>query len=226
MIHFSARGNINSFWQLTELAPPAEFRTHESQITPDQLDEFETLICTRAREREMATFISANPALLTILLDFSRAGHHDAWVIPRKAIRARLPAEPSGAVPSFIVGGKSSGGIAWIAVELKGADSELFTGRGEGLQFSAPANVGVCHLLESIDWCRKEQKSLREEVQLHGLTQPKGYLLIGAEEEFCDTRRQEMKGAWNRLMAGTLQIRTYDALLRAGRRLVSNYRKA
>ncbi len=91
--------------------PPKEYFMHESKITKKQVHELETLIRNSAGEREVDSFVSENPVMLTIPLDFSSTGHHGAWVIPKKSIRPRISNDTPGLIPDFIVGGKSSGGF-------------------------------------------------------------------------------------------------------------------
>jgi len=203
--------------------PPEQFYMHESMVSREQIRGLQRLVEDAAGERDIDAFISANPQLLTLPLDFARTGHHGAWVVPKAAIRSGIPGTIQGLIPDFLVGGESSDGISWIVVELKGAAARLFSRSGETVRFSPDANRGICQTLEYIDYCGRAQAHLRDEMQLAGLREPTAYLILGREEELEVQRLRDLKAAWNRRMGGAIAIRSYDSLLRAATRLVESY---
>ncbi len=77
-------------------------------------------------------------------------------------------------------------------------------------------------MLSYIDYCSEIQSTLRDQFHLRGFREPKGMLLIGRDKELDDDeRKQKLKSAWNRVTKTSLEIRTYDALLRPFGQVVS-----
>jgi len=206
-----------------EYWPPKEYFMHESKITKSQIDELESLIKNNTGEREVDSFITRNPVVLTIPLDFASTGHHGAWIIPKKSIRSKISNDIPGLIPDFIVGGKNSDGFTWMIVELKGIKNSLFTVSHDKVYFSKEANRGICQLLEYLDFCGKSQSHIRDILKLNDFREPNGFLIIGKEDEFNDSRKRELKASWNRSIKNTIHIRSYDALLRTCKRIYNSY---
>lgn len=119
--------------------------------------ELESLVIALAPEKELDKNVTKHPVLMTTLLRASRTGHHGAWVLPKQIVRTRLPGDRAGYIPDFILGGKSSDGFSWSVVEVKGADSKLFSRVGGGIRLSSVGNRGVCQLLGYVDYCSEVQ---------------------------------------------------------------------
>jgi len=194
--------------------PPEEFYQYESNITHEQLEGLRQIVEKNSKEKEIDQFIRNNPVVLTASLAFASTGHHGSWILSQKMIRPMLGEGRPGLIPDFIIGGRSSDGFSWWVVELKGANANLFSRKGENLYFSKELNRGLCQLLSYIDYCSEAQSSLRDQFRLTDFREPKGMILIGREKELGDDeQRQKLKSVWNRTTRNSLEIRTYDALL-------------
>lgn len=193
--------------------PPIEYYVHETNISPDVIGGFRSLVESNSAEREIDKYISANPALLTAILDFNNTGNHAAWVVPKKAIRSRVSDDIPGMIPDFLVGGKNSFGITWYVVELKGAQQKLFARTKGSLYLSSVANKGLCQILEYMHFCNKSQAMLRDILKLYDFTSTKAFLFIGRESETNNIREKDLKSALNNINSH-LQIRSYDSLLK------------
>jgi hypothetical protein len=204
--------------------PPKEYFVHESMVTKRQIKKLKELIENKSGETEIDDFIRRHPVVLTMLLDFLSTGHHGAWVIPKKIIRSKVSANMPGLIPDFIVGGRSSSGFAWVVFELKGIKDNLFTVKKNNLSFTSFANRGICQLLDYIDFCGKAQSYIRDILKLTDFREPKGFLIIGTEDELDNERKKDLKAAWNRNVS-KLHIRSYSALLRSGERMYNSYHK-
>lgn len=142
-------------------------------------------------------------------------GHHASWIVPQQVIRPPQPEVIPGLKPDYILGGKSSDGFMWYVVELKAHNDNIFSVTNGNISLSSSANRGIIQLLEYIDYCAETQGYLRDTLHLTRFREPTGILLIGNEAEIeKDNRKQQLKAAWNKNSA-KLQIRTYDALVRA-----------
>lgn len=193
--------------------PPKKYYVGQNKVTRKQLEEFRTLINNGAGETEIDSFLKGNAEVFSISLDFFKTGHHGAWIISQQDIKPQT-SEP-GLKPDYIIGGKSSDGFGWWVIDLKGADDKIFADKGNRICFSNKANMGIFQVLEYINYCEKMQSYMREGLSLVGFSQPKGLLIIGRENEMLGSdRRRELKAAWNNL-TDKLQVRTYDAFLRA-----------
>lgn len=204
--------------------PPQQYHIRESDLKNDVVDGFQELINRRASETVIDRYLSLHPELLTAVLDINNTGHHAAWVIPKKSIRAKVSDAQPGLIPDFLVGGKNSFGITWYIVELKGAAHTLFSEKNNKIQLSQIANRGVCQILEYMSFCNTAQAYLRDAHHLKGFEHPKGYLFIGNESETESNRKRDLKSAINN-MSANLQIRSYDALLRSCYRITSSNEK-
>lgn len=195
--------------------PPQEFLAIQQQTTNAQFLAFKKLVDNNADETALDLFLRSNPQILSSALSFAHTGHHGAWVIPQQAIRPKIGNVQNGLIPDYIIGGKNSDGFQWWVVELKGANAKSFTQKKNDIAFSKGLNEGICQLLTYIDYCAEIQSSLRDQFGLKGFREPKGLILIGRESEFAENEvKQKLKSAWNRVTRDTIQIRTYDALLR------------
>jgi len=204
--------------------PPEEYFVHESHLKHDVVENFRTLINKCAGERDIDSYITKNPVLLTAVLDIENTGHHAAWVIPKKAIRPHVSEDIPGLIPDFLVGGKNSFGISWYVVELKGSKHKLFVKSKGSLQLSNVANRGLCQVLEYMHFCNKAQLMLRDVLKLKDFVSAKAFLFIGREDETESEREKFLKSAFNNINSH-LQIRSYDALLRCCDRILGSYRK-
>ena len=193
--------------------PPIEYYVHETQITHAMTDGLDSLVNQSASETQIDKYLSENPVLLTSILDINNTGHHAAWVIPKKKIRAKVGDDVPGLIPDFLVGGKNSFGITWYVVELKGANHALFTKSGAKIYLSSTANMGICQLVEYMHFCNLSQSFLRETMKLTAFTDAKGFLFIGRSSETNDQRSKDLKSGLNTLYKN-IQIRSYDSLVR------------
>lgn len=201
--------------------PPIKYFIHESNLTMNIVEGFRVLVNKNAGERELDSYISKNPLILTAVLDFSNTGHHAAWVIPKKAIRPHVSVDHPGLIPDFLVGGKNSFGITWYVVELKGAQHKLFAKTKTNLYLHSVANKGLCQLLEYMHFCNTAQSLLRDTLKLHGFVSADAFLFIGRESETKNIRKKDLKSAINNI-SNNLQIRSYDALLRCCERIIGS----
>ena len=197
--------------------PPEEFHRPISDMTQEQLTRLSELVQSDASETDLDAFIRKNPVVLTATLRAASTGHHGAWVLSQPMIRNKIRQDRPGLIPDYIVGGKSSDGFEWWVVELKGANAKLFTGDNKRrLHMSSTLNRGICQLLSYTDYCAEIQSTLRDEFGLTHFREPKGLILIGREQELeDDEQKQKLKAAWNRAVDSSLEIRTFDSLLRA-----------
>lgn len=202
--------------------PPKEYFIDPHDVTKDQLDSLHKLIESSATEVELDTFLRNNLPVFACCLSFASTGHHGAWIIPQQYIRSPQKPILHGLKPDYIVGGQSSDGFFWYVVELKGANEQIFSTSEGRVYFSSSANKGVFQLLEYIDYCDEAQAYLRDTLRLKSIRRPRGLMLIGRElETQKDSNRVRLKAAWNRANRGTLEIRTYDALLRGIQRKIT-----
>jgi hypothetical protein len=180
---------------------------------------FSTLLDQGVTETDVDNFLRDNPALIGQCLNFTNFGHHGMWVIPQKLIDPGASPKRKGLKPDYIFGGKSSDGFFWCVAELKGPQDKLFkraTDDRKTISFSAVANEGICQLLQYIDYCSAAQSYFRDHFSLSDFREPRGFLIIGREEELeGDAQLQELKAAWNRISGNRIILRTYDALLRS-----------
>jgi len=204
--------------------PPQAYYVPDRSITSEQVAGLRSLVDRNSAETALDQYIHQNQALLTRCLKYTTTGHHGSWVIPKQAIRPPEAGVAPGLIPDFIVGGKSSDGFAWYVVELKGSDASMFSDTDSRLTFSQVVNRGVCQLLEYIDYCASAQAYLRDTLRLTGFREPGGFLIVGRGAEFeHNTRRQQLKAAWNRRMGNAIEIRTWDGLLRDSQDWMEKY---
>jgi hypothetical protein len=193
--------------------PPKKYYVGQNKVTRKQFEEFKALIHKESGETEIDKFLKENLEVFSIALDFFKTGHHGAWIIPQQDIKPQT-SDP-GLKPDYIIGGKSSDGFGWWVLDLKGANEKIFSEKENRICFSNKTNMGIFQVLEYINYCAKMQSYMREVLSLNGFREPKGLLIIGRESEMEENnRKQELKAAWNRL-SDKLQVRTYDAFLRA-----------
>ena len=194
--------------------PLREFYTHESAATRVQLATLRKLVKNNSGESALDKFIKSNPAVLTMALKYVSTGHGGAWVLPQQTIKTRMNSSDKGLIPDYIIGGLNSDGFSWWVVELKGADSQMFSKRNGSLYFSQTLNKAICQTLEYIDYCSRIQATLRDEFKLTNFREPKGLILIGREDELAsDFQKQALRACWNR-MNNKIEIRTFDSLVR------------
>jgi hypothetical protein len=88
--------------------------------------------------------------------------------------------------------------------------------RAGNISLSSAANHGICQLLQYIDYCSAAQSYLRDTLKLKDFREPRGFLIIGREEELSsDSGAQELSRAFNEMMAPRIEVRTFDALVRS-----------
>jgi hypothetical protein len=194
---------------------------YEYRVAPKVMAELQQLALRElfdknASETKVDSFLKKNPLFLANAMNFTSFGHHASYVIPQINIRPSNPHQ-KGLKPDYVIGGKNSNGFEWYVIELKGVSDNLFVKRNKGkdIQLSATANKGICQLLRYIDFCAENQTNMRDSLKLANFREPKGFLIIGRENEFEDEDLQKMKRAFNYMFAGRIEIRTYDALLRS-----------
>jgi hypothetical protein len=195
--------------------PLEELFVSYSSVTRTQLEQFEFLLDKNSSETELDKFLRDNPSVLVNSLRALKTGYDGAWVISQQLIRSSMSAIENGLIPDFIVGGCNSCGFGWFVLELKGADQQMLTESNNYLYFSSTVNRAIGQVVEYIDYCASAQSFLRDSLCLTDFTRPKGLIIVGRESEFSDDpRREKFKSAWNRLMGHTIEMITYDAILR------------
>lgn len=195
--------------------PPKEFWV-ETKVIGEGLPAFTELVESESGETAIDEYLKKHRGLLAKFMNFTQFGHHGTWVIPQQQVRPPLTSSQRGLKPDYIVGGKGSDGFRWFVVELKGADQKIFTERNGNVVFSNAANDGICQLLNYVDYCSSAQSYLRDSLRLNDFREPEGCLIVGRESELeADSRKKDMKAAWNRINGGRLQLRTYDAFIRS-----------
>ena len=194
--------------------PPEEFYVRQKDATIEELQKLIYLIDRNTKETEIDKYITEHPSLLTFLMshpDYS-TGHHNSWVIPKKTIRTRKYTADKGEIPDFLIAGTDSGGTNWFVVELKGADSKIFSTTNKRIYFSPDTNKGLNQIMEYLLTLDRDQGHLRAHKLMH-LSHPKGILVIGREKELTSNeRKQQLKSGWN--ASGRIKIRTFDLLKR------------
>lgn len=209
-------------WNYPKTDYPRTFPPIDFYVSPEDVEEAQQLALTElvqtdADETTIDGFLRKNPGLLAACMNFTQFGHHGTWVVPQQLIRTpSLPAS-RGLKPDYLVGASNSGGYCWYVVELKSPASSLFTRKkAGGLALSSVANSGICQLLQYLDYASEVQSYLRDSLKLTGFREPKGFLIIGREAELLqDPNSQDLRRALNQTMAGRLEIRTFDALVRS-----------
>ena len=195
--------------------PPEKFHLSHRKIKKKQALNLQKLIENNVKETEIDNFLRDNPNILVNCLRSFSTGHHGAWVIPQQQIKPPMASKHKGLIPDYIIGGKSSDGVEWFVLELKGVSDKLFTKTGKLLYLSSVLNKAVCQTMEYIDYCSSQQSYLREILGLNSFREPKGLILIGRENEFKnDERARQLKAAWNRYLGNKIEIRSYDSMLR------------
>ena len=190
-------------------------KTHQKFLKKGQVEGFEKLLKKGASETLIDEYLRENPEIFTSVLHNYRTGHHGSIVISQQNIRPKIKTtNQKGLIPDFLIGGDSSEGWSWFVIELKGTTQKVFTKKRNEVYFNSEINKGIFQLLEYIDYCSENQANLRDTFQLENFREPNGILISGRENEFEDEHKKRMKGAWNRINKGKLEIRTYDWILR------------
>ncbi len=209
------RFNLDSFEPYPTDWPPRDYLVSQRDVEKSVLEAFRDLVNRRAAETEIDGFIRSNPKALATCFRLTMTGHHGVWVIPQQVIKPPMRPVERGLKPDFILGGKGSDGFSWFVVELKGADDSIFAESDGKTYFSSSANRGVFQLLEYVDYCSQNQAWLRDTLRLTDFREPRGFLFIGRETELEENEvRGRLKGEWNRLAGGRLEVHTYDVLVR------------
>jgi len=204
--HEDLLANWPSHW------PPKENRVYQHDVTPEHYEGFAALLELRAGERSIEQYLAKNREVLSMAIWMFATGHHMSWLFPKTEIRPAI-GSAGGLIPDYLMAGANSDGVSWFVLELKGADKNAFVKDGKRIYLSSDTNKGICQLMNYLDYCARDQAYLRDGLELVGMREPRGILLIGTEEETEDPQMQAFKQAWNR-MNPRLQIRSYHALLR------------
>ncbi len=204
--------------------PPKEYYVEEDAIEEAVTTGFADLLKNGANETDADVFLRKHPALIAQCMNFTNFGHHGMWVIPQKLIDPGATPKRKGLKPDYLFGGKNSDGFFWCVAELKGPQDKLFNRASDDrktISFSTAANKGICQLLQYMDYCISAQSYFRDHFGLTNFREPRGFLIIGREEELeSDSQLQELRAAWNRVSGGRIMIRTYDALLRSNKNII------
>lgn len=198
--------------------PPESYHVDSGAVDTATHKAFVELLQSGANETVADSFLRKNPAFLGRCLNFTNFGHHGMWVVPQKLIDPGATPSRKGLRPDYLFGGKNSDGFYWCVAELKGPNALLFKRgkNGKNISFSEAANHGICQLLQYMDYCNANQSYFRDHFKLTDFREPRGFLIIGRENELeLDEQLQELKSAWNRISGGRIMIRSYDALLRS-----------
>ena len=187
---------------------PEEFKILKQGPNLKELEELVELINNNSSETVIDNFLTKFPSLLTLLMIDYSIGHHHAWVIPKKVIKTRIFPNDKGQIPDFLMAGKNSDGISWFVVELKGADSKIFTKTKGRRYFSGQMNQGMNQLIDYLNICDEDQAHLRDRHKLEKFRNPQGILVIGRKKDLND-EEMKLKKSWNDSL-NRINIRTYD----------------
>ncbi len=177
-----------------------------------EYDYFIDLIDNRATESEIDAHLRGAPDLLRAFLDLVNTGHHSMKAIPQANIRGSIANYTRGLIPDWLLEGKNSDGKSWWFVELKGPKEKIFTStRRKGLRFSPTCNEGLNQLVEYLDFAEKNQSAFRDTYKMSGFREPRGMLILGRQADLTE-EMVELKGKWNSMLKGVIQIRTWDAI--------------
>jgi hypothetical protein len=192
-----------------------EFSTHQKFLKKEQVLGFKKLLDENASESEIDNYLQKNIEIFTSVLHNYRTGHHGTIVLSQQSIRPKIKSKNQrGLIPDFLIGGDSSYGWEWYVLELKSSTQNIFTEKKDKVYFNSVINKGICQLLEYIDYCTENQTHLRDTFGLKNFREPNGILISGRESEFNNEHKKRLKGSWNRVNKGKLEIRSYDWILR------------
>jgi hypothetical protein len=178
------------------------------------VERFRSVVERDGSESAIDHHLRGCPDLWSAFLHINATGHHGGQVLSQ-TIRPAVKGVAPGLIPDYLISGSSSDGVHWWVVELKAANTSIFSGKGRSLRLSDTANRGIIQLLGYLDFCAENQSTLRDAFKLEKFREPKGILLIGREGELARSEeRQRMKAIWNR-SNHLLEIRTYDSFLRS-----------
>lgn len=196
--------------------PNTDKKINKDIATVEQLKEFQYLVKNKAGETDIHNFLENNEVVFAFALKDYRTGHHGLWVYSKQEIQPRIKNKNvKGLIPDFIIGGENSNGHEWFVIELKGANENVFNiDPKNSIGLSSVANRGICQLIEYTDACITIQNHLRDHFQMKDFRVPRGILIIGTEDEFKDSRKQQMKRALNQNFNKNFELRTYGWLLR------------
>ena len=197
--------------------PLKEFLVNPSRQEKAQKDAVHQLLDKGANETLVDNYLREHPELLGACMNFTQFGHHGTWVIPQQTVRPPLAPQQKGLKPDYVIGGKGSDGSRWYVIELKGVITPLFVEKKSGrISLSGEANEGLMQLVSYIDYCGKAQAFLRDSLHLVDFSEPQGFLIIGRQSELLSSqRKQQLRKALNHVLAGRIEVRTYDALVRS-----------
>lgn len=191
--------------------PPKEYNVHHYDVTKPIAQCFISLVEKNAGEKEIDIYLKKHPQLFAVLLGHYNTGHHNSWVIPQKTIKNKIVPDDKGLIPDYIIGGKSTSGIEWKIVELKGTRAKWFIDKNKEIYFSDIINKGLNQLTEYIHTSEKYQSNLRDQHRLIDFKNPEGLLIAGRRSEIPDgSRKQALYGQWRSMLKAKIQIITYD----------------
>lgn len=194
--------------------PPREFYRPYKNVLTEVIKEFARLM--DGGEREIDKYIREHPELFYNILKSKSVGHSGGyWILDKQHLKPTVGID-RGLIPDFIIGSDNSDGFKWTMIELKSPTTNIFSNNSSKRPiFSKNTNLGIVQLLEYIDCGERLQAMYRDEYKLTNFRKPNGILIIGRENELIESQtRQRVKSAFNELNNNSLQIRTYDWLLR------------
>lgn len=195
--------------------PPKEYKVDPYDVTESDIAQLITLIRKNASETKIDLFLRKRLPLLAFTSSFFSTGHHGSWVIPQAKIKPPGFANGTGLIPDYLFAGDNSDGVTWWIVELKSPKDSLYKENGDGrIVETDKLRDAISQVDDYIKYCTEQQGFIREALGLTSFTSPYGIILMGREAELKrDPRKQARKSQFNR-RTHTIQIRTYDALIR------------
>lgn len=195
--------------------PPKKFKIDPYEVTANDIEQLLSLIRKNASETEIDLFLRKRLSLLSLTSGFFSTGHHGNWIIPQAKIKPSGFANGSGLIPDYLFAGDNSDGVTWWVVELKSPKDKLYKENSEGrIEESDKLRTAINQVGEYINYCTEQQGFIREALGLTSFTSPYGIIIMGREAELKkDPRKQACKSQYNR-RTHTIQIRTFDALIR------------
>jgi hypothetical protein len=214
-IGFLRDGGIVLPEALDSLAPPSsasrephdflpDFLVPNSLPTPAVVQELRNVLEQAQGEREMQEFLEQHPEVLAACV----AAHHWGWVIPQKRLGSEY-------VTDFLVCGRSSLGVEWVAVELESPTVPLFTQAGD---VSQTLNHAIRQIRDWRDWLANNLDYARRSREQNGLglreisAEVPGLILIGRRSRLDAETKQHRRRIGRE---SNMVIHTYDFLVDA-----------
>lgn len=196
--------------------PPEEYKIDPYDVTGSDIEKLIALIRKNASETEIDSFLKKRLPLLAFTSSFFSTGHHGSWVIPQANVKPPGFASGSGHRLDYLFAGDSSDGVTWWIVELKSPKDSLYKENSDGrIVETDKLRSAINQVDDYIGYCTEQQGFIREAFGLTSFTSPYGIIIMGREAELKkDSRKQARKSQFNRRIH-TIQIRTFDAYIRA-----------